>query len=89
MKRTTMDIRTGMLFPSHFFVVAGAFLLIAIAVAASKPLVAIGLVAGSLLILTAWEGTDVDPEAGALREYHSFFFLKTGNFRQHGGLESI
>ncbi len=89
MKRTTLDIRAGRLFPFHFLAVGGVFLVTGIAVAASHPMVAVALIPLSILVFTAHEGTDINAEAGTLREYYSFFFLKTGKFRRHGGLDSI
>jgi hypothetical protein len=89
MEKKKIDVRAGMLFPVHFHVLAGVFLLAALFIVGSHPLFSAGLAFFGALILTAFEGTQIDPSSRTLREYYSFFFLKTGKEKKYASIEGI
>lgn len=84
-----IDIRSGNLFPPHFLVLAvlllcaGGLLLLRHSFW-SVPLLLLG--AG---MLTASEGTEIDTLKATVREYNSFFFVRTGAARKYAALERI
>jgi hypothetical protein len=42
-----------------------------------------------ILILTAYEGTEINPGSRTYREYNSFLFLKKGKRKKYGSIEKI
>lgn len=89
MEPKKIDVRAGKLFPFHFHILGGVFLLAAIFVVVDHPMISAGATVLALLILTASEGTEINPAARTLREYYSFFFLKTGKARKYSTIEGI
>lgn len=85
-----VDIKCGKLFPLPFFILGGAIFLAGIGSATQLPLTSAFLLFLGAVVLTAHEGTDIDPNARTFREYNSFlFFIKTGKKLQYDSIEKI
>lgn len=81
-KSTRVDIKSGSLFPWHFMLIAGIFLLAGFGLIAERPLLSLTLIVTSLFILSGYAGTEIDLNNSSFREYRSFFFFFKGGKRQ-------
>jgi hypothetical protein len=84
-----IDLKFGHMFLWHVRLGAALGLLLSIAIFTSSIIGSIFLLIGCLFVLTATEGTDIDVQNKTIREYNSFFFLKTGKFEPLGRVEYI
>jgi hypothetical protein len=84
-----VDIRFGNLFPWGFHVVAGLAAIVALGLIASKPFPSLAILVMSMGVLTAREGTEIDPAAKKYREYTAFFFVKSGEWLPYGSMEKV
>lgn len=84
-----LDVRFGNLLPWPFHFLAGGALLAALLLGFQNPLIALVLVTGSLFVLTAAEGTEIDLAGKRYREYTSLFFVKTGEWLLFDEIEKI
>lgn len=89
MIKRTIDVKAGRLFPFHFLVLGGVALFAGLFMIVNQPIAGSVLVFIGLLIFTAHEGTVINPESRTIREYYSFFFLKTGQASPYETIESI
>lgn len=89
MLKNTIDIKAGRLFPFHFLILGGIFLFAALVVVVSHPIIAGILALLGLFIITAYEGTEIDPHSKTYREYHSFLFLKSGKRVNFNSVEGV
>jgi hypothetical protein len=89
MPNNTIDIKAGRLFPFHFLILGGILLFAGMIVAVNYPIATAILVPMGLLIVTAYEGTEIDTGAKTFREYNSFLFIKTGKKEKYRTLEGI
>jgi|SRR5687768_10323487 len=89
MPNNTIDIKAGKLFPFHFLILGGILLFAGVIVAANYPIATAILVPLGLLIVTAYEGTEIDAGARTFREYNSFLFIKSGKKIKYKTLEGI
>lgn len=85
----TVDIKCGWLFPFHFLFLGGGILLGGIGVMLTYPLIGAILIIAGAVILTAQEGTEINPASHIYREYNSFLFIKTGSEKRYQDLEKI
>lgn len=85
----TVDIKCGWLFPFHFLFLGGGILLGGIGVMLTYPVIGTVLIIAGAVMLTAQEGTEINPATHIYREYNSFLFIKTGSGKRYQGLEKI
>lgn len=84
-----IDIRGARLFPFPFLVLGAGFVLAGVGVVVSYTIVGVILIAVGAMMVTAYEGTEIDPNQRTYREYNSFLFLKTGKPRPYDDIEKI
>ena len=84
-----LDFKSGKLFPFHFQIVAVILIIPAVAFFPDHPLIAIGFLLVSALIITASYGVEFNQPNGTYREYRSFLFIKTGKAHSYPGVEKI
>ena len=84
-----VDIRGARLFPFPFLVLGAGFVLAGLGVVLGYPIVGVILVVVGILIVTSYEGTEIDPDKHIYREYNSFFLLKSGKAKRFDGIEKI
>lgn len=89
MKNRKIDVKAGMLFPLPFIILGSVFIFAATLLFIDHPIIAGMLFVLGFLIVTAYEGTQVDPSARTYREYNSFLFLKTGKQVKYLTIEGI
>lgn len=89
MKGRKLDIRAGSLFPVHFLVLGAVILLAGLGFVVNHPIGGGIAIAIALLILTAYEGTEINPDARTIREYYAFLFVKTGTANKYRNIEEI
>lgn len=78
-----------MLFPFHFLLLAAIFFIAGLGIIMSHPYVSGILILFAAVIVTAYEGTEIDPSSGSYREYNAFLFIKKGKRKRYGSIESI
>lgn len=88
-KQNTIDVNFGRLFPWQFQLIGGIILFVAVTLIGQRPGVSIFLIVLGLFILSASEGTEINKDKKLIREYKSFFFLKTGQWSPYDGIEKI
>lgn len=88
-KNNFVDIKCGRLFPFHFHLVAVAFIAGGMGTITISPIFSIVLLLLAGLILTAYEGTEIDKDSRTYREYQSFLFLKRGARKKYDCIEKI
>lgn len=88
-QKQIVDIKSGSLFPFPFLVLGAIVFLAGVLVFVSSPLLSLFLLVTAAFILTAHEGTEVDPSARTYREYQSFLFIKKGKLKKYDGIEKI
>ena len=89
MVNNIIDVRAGRLFPFQFLILGGILLLAGVVVVVNHPIIAAILILPGLLILTAYEGTEINPYARTYREYNSFLFIKSGKSKRYTSLDGI
>ncbi|MGC1241884.1 MAG: hypothetical protein WA874_09855 [Chryseosolibacter sp.] len=87
--KSTVDIKSGWLFPFQFLVLGFVFLIAGIVVVVPHPIIGIVLVLAGAVILTAHEGTEIIPAAQSYREYNSILFIKSGKGKRYTSMEKI
>ena len=87
--KTKIDIRFGSLFPWPFQLIAALVLLVALFLLVEKTIVSVGLILICGLVLSAYEGTEIDKGDKNYRDYKSFLFLKSGSKVPFTGMEKI
>jgi len=85
----SVDIRSGRLFPFPFLVLGGAVFFSGMAMLISQPILGVVLMLGGALVLTAHEGTEINPVNHTYREYNSFLFMKNGEEKKYNDIEKI
>lgn len=88
-KTGSLDIRSGLLFPFPFLMLGSGFILAGVGIIASHPLLSLLLVPVGLLIVTAFEGTEINVHERSYREYVSYFYLKRGTTKKFNNIEKI
>lgn len=88
-QKSTVDIKSGSVFPLPFLVLGAIFFIAGAAVFVNHPVISVVLMVAGVLILTAYEGTEIDPSSKTYREYNSFLFIKKGQSRKYNGIEKI
>lgn len=88
-QKQIVDIKSGSLFPFPFLVLGAVVFLAGLAVLVSYPILSLFLLVTAAAILTAHEGTEIDPSSQTYREYQSFLFMKKGKPKKYGGIEKI
>src|SRR5688500_2393019 len=88
-QKLMIDIKSGSLFPFPFLVLGAIVFLAAVPVFVSSPILSVFLLITAALILTAHEGTEVNPTSRTYREYQSFLFIKKGKPKKYNGIEKI
>ncbi|MEQ6120563.1 hypothetical protein [Reichenbachiella sp. MALMAid0571] len=86
---TSLDYKSGKLFPIQFQFFGGVLLLIGVSVATNSIVVGLILILVAASILTGQSGIDFDSELQTYREYKSFLFVKSGNKKKYSGVEKI
>ena len=89
MQNNTIDIKAGKLFPFHFLILGCILLFAGAIVAVNYPIATAILVPLGLLIVTAYQGTEIDTGAKTFREYNSFLFIKSGKKIKYKTLEGV
>lgn len=89
MDKYRMDVKSGRLFPWHFLFLAVVFSAFGLAIIGEHPLLSAFLLAGSVLVLSAHSGTDINIKEHVYREYMSFLFIKTGKWIKYQSMERI
>lgn len=90
MSKNIIDVKAGRLFPLQFIILGGIFLFAGIVVVVTYPITAMILIVLGLFIVTAYEGTQIDPFSRTYREYNSFLlFLKSGQTKKYTSLQGI
>lgn len=84
-----LDIKSGPALPWQFRFVGLLMLMLAVGLFQSYMWVALAVAVLGLLIITAYEGTEVDVEKKVFREYTSFFTVKTGKFEPYSHIEKV
>lgn len=84
-----IDLKFGNLFPWHFRFLALIGVVVAFGIATLTYIGAFLLFFVSFVVLVASEGTEINPANGTLREYTSYLFFKTGNFKPFPQPEKI
>jgi len=88
-QKTTVDVKSGTLFPLPFLVLGAICFIAGAGVFVMHPIISIILIVGGILILTSYEGTEIDPSSKTYREYNSFLFIKKGKAKTYQGIEKI
>ncbi len=89
MIKRVIDVKAGRLFPFHFLVLGGVSLFAGAFMIVNQPIGGSVLLFVGVFIFTAYEGTAINPESRTIREYYSFFFLKTGQSKPYEAIDSI
>lgn len=84
-----INIRGARLFPFPFLVLGAGFILAGIGVVISYTIVGLVLASVGILMVTAYEGTEIDLAGRTYREYNSFLFLKSGKAKSFDEVEKI
>lgn len=84
-----VDVRGALLFPLPFLMLGAGFVLAGLGVLVNHPVIGLILVAVGVLVVTAYEGTEIDPEKRTYREYNALFFLKKGKAKHFDTIEKI
>lgn len=88
-QKSTVDIKSGSVFPFPFLVLGAVFLMAGAAVFVNHPVISVVLIIAGALILTSYEGTEIDLLSRTYREYNSFLFIKKGESKKYEGIEKI
>lgn len=89
MPKNTIDVKAGRLFPFHFLILGGVLLLAGGVLVINNPITGGILILLAVLILTAYEGTEINPYFRTYREYNSFLFFRSGKPLKYASLEGI
>ena len=89
MASSTIDIKCGRLFPFPFLVLGGAIVFGGVIILPQHPVVAIILLAAGISVLSASEGTEIDPAGKTFREYNAFLSMRIGNKQPYSAIEKI
>ena len=89
MEARKINIVYGRLFPWYFQLVGILFIIGALALFNTNWIVSVVLIVIAGFILTGHEGTEIDPVAKTLREYQSFFFIRSGKSRRYNHIDRI
>ena len=84
-----LNIRFGSLLPWPFHFMAVIVLLISIGMVTTHPWIASIFAMACLFVLTASEGTEIDLQRKAFREYTSIYFVKTGEWVDFDTIEKV
>jgi hypothetical protein len=85
-----IDLKFKALFPWHFIFLAVVIFIAALAFMSQQVIVSLCLMAGSVFMLTAYSGTEIDTVNKVYREYTSFFyFFKNGKKIKYSGIEKL
>lgn len=84
-----VDIRGAMLFPFPFLMLGAGFIMAGIGVMINHPIIALILIGVGVLVVTAYEGTEIDPANHTYREYNAILFLKKGKTKRYDRIEKI
>lgn len=84
-----VDVRGALLFPLPFLMLGAGFVLAGIGVVVSYAIVGLILIVVGIMMVTAYEGTEIDPDRHLYREYNAFLFLKTGKRKSFEGIEKV
>ena len=85
-----VDIRYGYFFPWPFRLIAALCMIAAVALAYKNFFVAGIIVVGAAWVITAVEGTSINPENKTYQEYTSFlFFFRVGMHETYSAIEKI
>ena len=87
--KPVVDIKSGALFPFPFLVLGAVVLVAGVAVVTTQFLLSIFLMLTAGIILTAHEGTEIDPSKNTYREYQSYLFIKKGKVTEYDQIEKI
>ncbi|MEX2235689.1 MAG: hypothetical protein WD824_26260 [Cyclobacteriaceae bacterium] len=88
-QKKNVDIKCGSVFPFPFLVLGAVFFIAGAAVFVTHPVISIVLIVAGVVILTAYEGTEINPASRTYREYNSFLFIKKGKAKKYNGIEKI
>lgn len=88
-RKSTVDIKSGRLFPFQFLVLGFIILISGVAVVGPYMIIGIILIVAGAVILTAHEGTEIMPDTNSYREYNSILFIKTGKGKKYERIEKI
>nr|AIA17197.1 Unknown Function [uncultured bacterium] len=84
-----LDVRFGSLLPWPFHFMAVIVLLISIGMITTHPWIASIFTLACLFVFTAAEGTEIDLQKKAFREYTSIYFVKTGGWVGFDTIEKV
>ncbi len=84
-----IEIPSGPAVPWQFRFVGMLMIILAIGLLQVSIAIAIVIAVLGFLIVSAYEGTEVDVQKKVYREYTSFFTIKTGKFEPYSGIEKI
>lgn len=84
-----IDLKYGYMFIGYVRFAAAICFVFSLGIFTASTTGGIILFLVSLFVLTASEGTDINIESRTLREYNSFFFLKSGKFEPLRQVEYI
>ena len=88
-QKRIVDIKSGSLFPFPFLVLGAVVFLAGVGALASNTVLSLFLLVTAAGILTAHEGTEVNPSSRTYREYQSFLFMKKGKPKNYDSIEKI
>jgi hypothetical protein len=83
-----VDIKAGLLFPFPFLVIGAGLFVAGVIGLTSSPYAGV-LILISIVVLTAFEGTEINTQARTIREYYAFLFFKIGSRAHYKKLEGI
>jgi hypothetical protein len=85
-----IDIKFKALFPWQFLFLAGVIFIAALAFISQEVVISLLLIAGSIFVLTSFNGTEIDTANRYYREYTAFFyFLRTGKKIKYTRIEKL
>ena len=85
-----IDIKFKSLFPWQFLFLAGVIFFAALAFLSEGVLISLVLIAGSMFVLTSFNGTEIDTANKYYREYTAlFYFLRSGKKIKYMRIEKL
>ena len=87
--KSTVDIKSGTLFPFQFLVLGAIIFVAGLAVVGPYMIIGLVLIIAGAIILTAHEGTEISPGSRTYREYNSILFIKSGKDKKYERIEKI
>lgn len=89
MSREKIDVKSGMLFPWYFQLLALIMVVVAIPLFADRTILAAALFLLGVLILSSYSGIEIDIARKVYKEYMSFLLIKKGKDIKYDVVERL